>query len=163
MLHHHSVNCEPNCAGVDEYITKKILILNTERNVPATYIEHHFISIFRIDGKHSNFSSPPGALELIMARFCTSAFSAFFKASFSATCHVFSWFCRWCASQWLKTLIRTREDFWNQVKGSQPCQAIKKIRSAHRSVRTHFVQLLSWLLYCFLLVPGEVLTLLLNI
>lgn len=38
------------------------------------------------------------------------------------------------------SLMTTTEDFWNQVKGSQHCQAIKKIRSHHKSVRTHFVQ-----------------------
>lgn len=130
---------------------KKVLIWNTERNVPATYIEYSFISITGISqwktlqflqsprstgtyhGKvlyHWLFlpsSNPEANLSKPLPMFLADFVEG--DVPLNGLKHVNS-----------ASLMTTTEDFWNQVKGSQNCQAIKKIRSHHKSVRTHFIQ-----------------------
>lgn len=145
MLHRHSVNCEPKCAGIDSCITKNSMNIEYCKKCPSNLHRTQFYINYRNLPMENTPISP---LELIMARFCTSDFflpSLKLEANLSQPLptlladfvgdvpliglkHVSS-----------ASLITTKEDFWKQVKGSQHCQAIKKIRSPHRSGRTHFV------------------------
>lgn len=127
------------------YHLKSVLILHTERNVPAIYKEHNLYQLLESpNGKHSNFFTetyhgkvlyhwfflPSSKLEANLSQPLSM-----FLADFVGDVPLIGWKHVSSAS-----LITTGEDLGKQVKGSQHCQAIKKIRSPHRSVRSHFVQ-----------------------
>jgi len=107
-----------------------------------------FVDVSYFNREYFNFNTSPAVQGLIVARFCTTIFFCLlqswgptFLRHFHMHLAVFVEDARVSLAQYRLTLHQSRglEDLRNQMKGSQYCQAIKKIRSYHRSVTTHLV------------------------